>query len=121
MAIFHVTTRGEWDAAMASGSYRMSTRGATLDELGFIHASSAEQLPRVASFLYGGSDEQLVVLELDDQAISRSGIRVLWEDGGDGELFPHIYGPIEPDAVAAVHPADFDAAGVLRWPVEKRA
>jgi uncharacterized protein (DUF952 family) len=119
MAIFHVTTRGEWDAAQAAGSYRVSTRGATLEQVGFIHASSAEQLPRVASLLYGGAGEQLVVLELDDEAISRSGIRILWEDGGAGELFPHVYGPIEPEAVAAVHPAEFDAADELRWPVRE--
>jgi len=115
MAIFHVTTRAEWEAAEAVGSYRMSTKGATLDEVGFIHASSAEQLPRVAAFLYAGTDEQLVVLELDDDGIRGAGIRIPWEDGGDGELFPHIYGAIDTRFVTAVHPAEFDAEGVLRY------
>ena len=115
MAIFHVTTRAEWDAADAVGSYRMSTKGATLDEVGFIHASSAEQLPRVAAFLYSGTDEPLVVLELDDDGIRRSGIPIPWEDGGAGELFPHIYGPIDRAFVTAVHPAAFGADGVLRY------
>src|SRR4051812_22998530 len=105
MAIFHVTTRAVWEAAKAAGSYRMSTKGATLDEVGFIHASSAEQLPRVASFLYRDSGEPLVVLELDDKAIRASGIRIPWEDGGDGELFPHIYGAIDSRFVVAVRPA----------------
>ena len=115
MAIFHVTTRAEWGAAEAVGRYRMSTKGATLDEVGFIHASSAEQLPRVAAFLYTGTDEPLVVLELDDDGIRRSGIRIPWEDGGDGELFPHIYGAIDTAFVVAVHPAGFDGEGVLRY------
>ncbi|MEO6115050.1 MAG: DUF952 domain-containing protein [Pseudolysinimonas sp.] len=113
MPIFHVTTVAEWEAAEAVGSYRMSTKGATLDEVGFIHASSAEQLPRVAAFLYSGTDAGLVVLELDDDGIRRSGIRIPWEDGGAGELFPHIYGAIETASVIAVHPAEFDADGVL--------
>jgi len=115
MTIFHVTTRAEWEAARAVGSYRMSTKGATLDEVGFIHASSAEQLPRVAAFLYAGSEEPLVVLELDDDGIRGSGIRIPWEDGGDGELFPHVYGPIDATFVVAVSPAEFDAEGVLRY------
>ena len=115
MAIFHVTTRAEWEAAEAVGSYRMSTKGATLDEVGFIHASSAEQLPRAAAFLYAGSDEPLVVLELDDDGIRRSGIRIPWEDGGAGELFPHIYGAVDTAFVAAARPAAFDAEGVLRY------
>jgi len=115
MAIFHVTTQAEWEAADAVGSYRMSTKGATLDEVGFIHASSAEQLPVVASFLYAGAREALVVLELDDDGIRAAGIRIPWEDGGNGELFPHIYGAIDPRFVTAVHPAEFDADGALRY------
>lgn len=115
MAIFHVTTRAEWEAADAVGSYRMSTKGATLDEVGFIHASSAEQLPQVAAFLYRGSAQPLVVLELDDDGIRGSGIRIPWEDGGAGELFPHIYGALDTAFVTAVHPAEFDADGVLRY------
>ncbi len=111
MTVYHVTTRSEWDAARAAGSYRMSTKGARLDDVGFIHASSAAQLPRVATFLYGGSGSPLVVLELDDDEIRAAGTRIPWEDGGEGELFPHIYGPIELSWVTAVHPADFDAAG----------
>lgn len=115
MTIFHVTTRAEWEAAHAVGSYRMSTKGAALDEVGFIHASSAEQLTRVASFLYGDSNEPLVVLELDDDGIRDSGIRIPWEDGGDGELFPHIYAALDTAFVTAVRPAAFDDEGVLRY------
>lgn len=115
MAIFHVTTQAEWRAAEAVGSYRMSTKGATLDQVGFIHASSAKQLPLVASFLYADTDEPLVVLELDDDGIRGSGIRIPWEDGGAGESFPHIYGVIDTAFVTAVRPAEFDGDGVLRY------
>lgn len=114
MPIFHVTTHAEWEAAKAAGSYRMSTKGARLDEVGFIHASSAEQLPRVASYLYAGTDQSLVVLELDDDGIRRSGIQIPWEDGGAGELFPHVYGALDTGFVVAARPAEFDGEGVLR-------
>jgi uncharacterized protein (DUF952 family) len=33
------------------------------------------------------------------------------EDGGGGELFPHVYGPIPVASVAAVHPAWFEDDG----------
>jgi uncharacterized protein (DUF952 family) len=91
----------------------MSTKGATLDEVGFIHASSAVQLPRVAAFLYSDSSEALVVLELDDDEIRASGTTIPWEDGGAGELFPHIYGPIALSWVRSAIPAGFDASGAF--------
>ncbi|MFC5501808.1 DUF952 domain-containing protein [Lysinimonas soli] len=115
MAIFHVTEGETWAAAARAGSYRMSTRGATLDEVGFIHASTQEQLPAVAGFLYSDASESLVVLELDDEAITTAGVPLRWEDGGDGELFPHIYGAIDPAWVVAVSPAGFDERGRFGW------
>jgi len=39
---------------------------------------------------------------MDDDAIRATGTPVRYEDGGDGELYPHIYGPIGSDAVLGV-------------------
>lgn len=33
------------------------------------------------------------------------------EDGGDGTLYPHVYGPIDPAWVTEVRPARFDESG----------
>lgn len=90
-----MTTRVEWEAAVAAGSYRRSTRGASLEEVGFIHLSDSEQLPRVADFLYRDVLDPLVVLELESEEVETTGARLVWEDGGAGEEFPHLYGPIE--------------------------
>ena len=54
------------------------------------------------------STESLVVLELDDDGIRRAGVRIPYEDGGTGELFPHIYGPIRRSDVLSVSPARFE-------------
>jgi uncharacterized protein (DUF952 family) len=43
-----VTTRAEWDAAVSKGVYELSMRGKTFADVGFIHASLADQLPVVA-------------------------------------------------------------------------
>ncbi|MEP6481514.1 MAG: DUF952 domain-containing protein [Rhodoglobus sp.] len=96
----------EWDA-LNGEPYGTSTRGASLAEVGFIHASSAEQLAGVAERFYRDDPEDLVVLELDEACL---GAEVRWEDGG-GELFPHIYGPIPPAAVVRVIPAHFEDDG----------
>ena len=53
--IFHLTTADCWAEAVASGEYRWSTRGKTLDDVGFIHSSFLEQVERVADFVYAGA------------------------------------------------------------------
>jgi uncharacterized protein (DUF952 family) len=117
MRIFHVTTTADWEAAQHTGSYRRSTKGASLDEVGFIHLSDAEQLPRVADFLYREGTEPLVVLELESDELLAAGAELRWEDGGSGEDFPHLYGPIELPWVLTVWPAGFGADGLFRWPL----
>ena len=106
-----MTHRRDWHAAVASGSYRVSTRDASLDDVGFIHASYPHQVHAVAESVFVGDDEVLCVLVLDPERIRASGTRVFDEDGGDGELYPHIYGPFEPGFVTDVRPASFDASG----------
>ncbi len=120
MRIFHVTTKAEWDAALDTGSYRRSTRGASLEEVGFIHLSDADQLPRVADFLYRDAREPLVVLELESEEVLAAGARLVWENDGQGEDFPHLYGPIELLWVLTAWPAGFEAAGAFVWPLPRR-
>jgi uncharacterized protein (DUF952 family) len=111
MTVFHIAHASDWAAALAHGEYRVSSRGTTLDAAGFIHASSAVQLAAVASRYYADDPEPLVVLEIDEAAARAAGIDVRLEDGGGGELFPHLYGPILPPFVTRVSPARFDADG----------
>lgn len=108
MTIFHIAHRADWDTALVAGEYRVSSRGLTLDEVGFIHAASADQLGAVAEQFYREDPETLVVLELDDAAL---GTAVRWEDAGTGELFPHLYRAITPGDVTAVLSAKFDGDG----------
>jgi uncharacterized protein (DUF952 family) len=108
VTIFHIAHAADWDAALAAGEYRVSTRGLGLDEVGFIHASTAAQVAGVAGRFYRDDAEPLVVLVLDESLID---VPVRWEDGGTGELFPHLYGPIRPGFVTAIVPASFGADG----------
>ena len=42
---------------------------------------------------------------MDDDTIRADGVDVTLEDAGNGELFPHIYGPIRPSWVREARPA----------------
>jgi uncharacterized protein (DUF952 family) len=100
--LYHLALAADWDEAQLAGEYRVSSRGASLDEVGFIHASFAEQLPATAARYYADVEEGLLVLVLDPD---RLGSEVVIEPAASGERFPHIYGPIPVDAVTEVRPA----------------
>src|SRR5262249_37511683 len=85
--IFHLTFTADWEAGVTAGEYRLSTRGRSLDEVGFIHCSFENQVNRVAASLFAGTLE-LVLLTIDPARV-RAEIRHENLDGGD-ELFPHI-------------------------------
>lgn len=98
--LYHLALPGDWAAATEAGAYRVSTRGATVDEVGFVHCSFAHQLAATATRFYADLDEVLV-LEVDPTRLTDE-VRV--EDlHGTGEAFPHLYGPLPLDAVVAVH------------------
>lgn len=105
MTIWHLALESDWTAAVAAGSYRVSTRGLTVDEVGFIHASTREQVAGVAALFYSDVTEPLRLLAIDADAVGASGTEVVWEDGGNGEMFPHVYGPIDIAWVREATPA----------------
>jgi uncharacterized protein (DUF952 family) len=113
--ILHVATARDWQAALAAGEYRVSTLGATIDEVGFIHASTPEQVHATAQRFYADVSEPLVVLVLDEDALVAAGIPVVHEDAGNGELFPHLYAALPVDLVLDVRPAGFVEAGVFAY------
>lgn len=92
--VFHIATRAAWEAAGAAGKYR----GDTLATEGFIHCSTQEQVVRVANALFPGRQD-LVLLAIDAARVTAE---VRYEDGGGGEEFPHLYGPLNLDAVVGV-------------------
>ena len=108
--IFHITTRAAALAARQGGEYRADS----LAGEGFIHLSQAHQVLDVARQFYAGQAD-LVVLVVDPGRL-RAELR--WEPpspplhgqaapiaggqpaGADrARLFPHLYGPINADAI----------------------
>lgn len=106
----HLAELVHWEAARRAGVYERSTRGATLAEVGFIHASYPQQLPGVAKLFHSRADlEPLVVLEIDAAALAAAGVEVRLERGDPDDpaspLFPHLYGALPVAAVSRTRPA----------------
>jgi uncharacterized protein (DUF952 family) len=100
--IYHIATRADWDRARAHGEYTRSTVDRTLAEEGFIHASAASQVTGTANKYYRDVPGDLVLLVIDP-GLLRAEVR--YEDVPGAELpFPHIYGPLNVDAVVAAPP-----------------
>ena len=109
--LYHLALRDEWEAAATAGaSYRRSTLGSSLEDVGFIHCSFVHQVQRIADLVYRGRND--IVLLVVDPARLDSEVRVETLDGGD-DRFPHIYGPLPIDAVVAVEPVPLEADGRL--------
>lgn len=107
--ILHITTRAEWEAARALGDYRLDT----LDSEGFIHCSTPQQVLGPANTMYRGQDG-LVLLVIDP---ARLAAELVYEDCYEtGEAFPHIYGPLNLDAVVRVVPFPPLADGTFALP-----
>lgn len=101
MVIYHLATAADWERAERDGTYTTSTRGRTLAEEGFIHASSLQQWPDVRERFYADVDEPLVLLTIDTDLLDVP----LVEEApfpGATETFPHLYGALSPAAVVAV-------------------
>ncbi|SRR5258706_11034955 len=98
--IFHITSRSAWDESKKRGEYRAES----LVTEGFIHCSTLAQVLPVANNFYKGQSG-LVLLEIEPTLLAS---QLKWEPpSGEtpppgvpaGEQFPHIYGPINLDAV----------------------
>ena len=77
-----------------------------LEEEGFVHCSTPGQLAGVLGRYYADHDRDLVLLTIDPDRLASP---LVWEVGDPvtGEEFPHVYGPLTPDAVVAtrvLHP-----------------
>ena len=103
--LFHLALKGDWEQAQDSGTYQWSTRGMRLTEVGFIHCSWQEQVPKTFERFYADAGE-IVLLEIDPIRLN-SPLRA--DAIPTGELFPHLYGPLPIEAVRSITPYGSDS------------
>jgi uncharacterized protein (DUF952 family) len=98
--IFHIVKREEWMLAVKRGSYAPESLRAD----GFIHCSTVAQVIDTANRFYRGQRD-LVVLHIDEARLTA---KLTFEAPSGahgetaGELFPHLYGELNVDAVVRV-------------------
>ena len=102
--IYHLVPRSTWEAAPPAAYHVPS-----LETEGFIHCSNREQVARSANKFYP-SESEMLLLAIDP---SRLTSELRDEEGRPGELFPHIYGPINREAIVEVIPLERGPDG--RW------
>ncbi len=100
--LYHLALASDWQVARAAGEYRISTRGLTLEQVGFVHASYAHQIEATHQRFFADAGP-LKLLVLDPARLEALGLAVRAEPApGSGELFPHVYGALPVQAVLQV-------------------
>ena len=97
MIIYHITSSGEWQKAQQAGQYTAPS----LSQEGFIHASTGAQVAGTANLFFSGQGG-LVLLVIDTTRLLSEVRFDAVHTHGDEQFFPHIYGPINLDAVSEV-------------------
>jgi len=117
--IYHLTTRADWQQAQNNGFYTAPS----LNTEGFIHASTVEQILPVANAFYRDVIEP-ILLEIDTEKLI---VDLKWEDpvhpnpekapsSHIPNLFPHIYGQLNLEAVVAIHDLSKNSDGDYELP-----
>ncbi|MGC2275343.1 MAG: DUF952 domain-containing protein [Candidatus Binatus sp.] len=110
--IVHIVRRDEWDLALASETYAP----ASLRAEGFIHCSTPAQLLDTANRFYRGQND-LVVLWIEESRLKaelKYEASAMQHRESSGDLFPHLYGELNVDAVVRVAALPCDADGSFR-------
>jgi uncharacterized protein (DUF952 family) len=106
-SILHICSSAAW-AAAKNGEYRCPS----LDTEGFIHCCTTDQVVEVANYLFRGQ-RGLVLLVIDPESLIPN---IRYEDAGNGMFFPHIYGPLNVNAVVGVKAFEPTDSGTFELP-----
>lgn len=108
--IYHITTRQQWQQAQSVGVYEEDS----LETEGFIHFSTVEQIIDSANRYYAGQ-QGLVLLEVD---VTHLQAELRYEPSlhTPEQQFPHLYGPLNLEAVVRVLELSTNPDGTFRLP-----
>lgn len=100
MIIYHIVLPAVW-AAVNGEMYS----AASLATEGFIHCSFAGQLNAVLGRYYCDV-ESVVILEIDSEKLTSNLVN---EPSTGGEIYPHIYGPINRESIVSTEEREFNS------------
>ena len=117
--IYHIVTESDLRAHVSGDTYTP----ASLKDFGFVHCALQSSVVAVANDYFGGAAKPVLLLEIDqERLISEVCYEAAAPISGGGishlvpaALFPHVYGPINTQAITRV-----GVLGVMpdgyRWP-----
>lgn len=104
--VYKVLPRSAWITAQDQGRFQ----GSEVDlRDGYIHLSTAAQARETCRLHFAGQ-AGLVILQIEAAAL---GEPLRWEPSRGGQLFPHLYGALDPAKVVSAQPLEPNAQG---WP-----
>jgi phosphopantothenoylcysteine decarboxylase/phosphopantothenate--cysteine ligase len=103
--LYHLCSRSDWQTAQQLCEYR----ALSLETEGFIHTSRPDQILATANRYYQGK-VGLVLLAIDSAKLTSA---LKW-DPSEGQLFPHIYGPLNLEAVLGMEDFPPSTDGTFR-------
>ncbi|MFF2874921.1 DUF952 domain-containing protein [Gottfriedia sp. NPDC057991] len=93
--ILHIIENKDWQNVIKIGEYLPTS----LNTDGFIHCSTLEQTLEIANLFFKGVTD-VKILCIDEE---KTKSKIVYEDTENfGQLFPHLYGPLNLDAVFKV-------------------
>ncbi len=84
--IYKIIDKNDWYQARISGSYSGSSKDI---EDGYIHFSGEDQVLGTLKKYYK-NEKNLVLLKVETLNLDH----LLWEQASDGNMFPHLYSPL---------------------------
>ena len=114
MMIYHVVTPTDWQDWRDKTYYEPKA----FPSEGFIHCCEFQQLQHVTTSYFAGHDNLLVLCIMPERLTAL----IRYEDlTNSGIPFPHLYGPLNKDAIRRVVRLDRSPDGTFRFPEELRA
>lgn len=92
--IYHIVTTTDWVDQQKNPAYE----AASLQTEGFIHLSRKEQVAGVLERYYQGVSD-LLLLHIDPTKLIAE---LRYEAATNNELFPHLYGPVNREAIVEI-------------------
>jgi len=117
--IYHIVMESDFRARLEGAVYLPSE----LPDDGFVHCALEPSVIPVANDYYAGASGQLLLLEIDPRRLAsetRYEAAAPTAGGGSSHLasapqFPHVYGPIDKEAITGVGVLGRTAGG-YEWP-----
>lgn len=107
--VYKVCPASTWNEAKRAGIYQ----GSADDRRdGYIHLSTAAQLPGTLAKHFAGQTD-LVLVSLAEEQL---GSAIIWEPSRGGQLFPHLYSDLDPNLALSVKPITLADDGSHRIP-----